>query len=543
MLVDKFFRPGLSGRAFLSAGAPILALVLLVIAGAFAVFVNFAQQQDRSYIENSRRLTANTLDGRLHAVSDVTLDYANWNDAFDAISGHWNGSWVAANFYSTVTDAMVIFHGDGAVRYVWKADALNANPDALAFQVVRAARDIPALPTLARAPTPSGTVTRSLAILNGRLALLSVAAITRESDEERLGRAADAPVDYLASVDILDPGQIASIGAELDLHDFAVTSREDSQNDVVALPLRAANGALLSYLQWRNERPGSAAFSGQIGPVVLGVILIGILSIVVAIVLMRREVDAATRVAAALESSRLKSEFISNMSHELRTPLDAIIGYAELIQEDAPRGDLFNGIRRDALNIAKSAGQLRQLIDDVLDHSRIDAGRLQLAPEPINVAELFAEIEDILDGSVRAQDNRLKFICESAHLSLVSDHQRLRQCLINLTENSVKFTQNGEITVSASCAKLGNAEQIVFEVIDNGLGVTRAAAATLFEPFTQASNGSARSKRGGTLALSISRKLARAMGGDLTFDGDPIGGARFTLTIPTKSQTLFANAA
>jgi signal transduction histidine kinase len=258
---------------------------------------------------------------------------------------------------------------------------------------------------------------------------------------------------------------------------------------------------------------------------------------------MLREVAAATRVEAALESSRLKSEFISNMSHELRTPLDAIIGYTELIQEEAPKGAPFDPLRRDAGRIAESASQLRQLIDDVLDHSRIDAGRLHLAPEPINVAELFAEIEDVLEPSLRAHANSLTFVCDNARLSLVSDHQRLRQCLINLAENSLKFTRNGEIAISARSALVDDIDCVVFEVKDNGLGITRAAVATLFEPFTQPAAGVMRPKRGGTLSLSISRKLARAMGGDISFEGDPNGGARFTLWMPTSSRALVANAA
>src|SRR5690242_19968158 len=155
-------------QAFVSAGAPILGLVLLVIAGAFVVFINFAQQQDRSYVEHTRRLVANTLDGRLHALSDVTLDYAKWTEAYNAISVRWNGAWVAGNFYSTVTDGMVIFRRDGSVRYVWKAQALDANATALAYQIVSAARNIPSLQSLPGAARASGTVARTLTLLNGR---------------------------------------------------------------------------------------------------------------------------------------------------------------------------------------------------------------------------------------------------------------------------------------------------------------------------------------------------------------------------------------
>lgn len=482
MFLDRLFKQRISRQAFLTAGAPILALVLLVIAGAFLVFIHFAQQQDRSYVENTRRLVASSIDGRLHALSDVTLDYASWDEAYRSTTVRWDGSWVAGNFYSSVTDAMAIFRAEGPVRYLWKSDALTSNQTALAFQISHAARSIPTLPALARAPHASGTVTRTLAMLNGRITLVAVAAIAPEDDAERLHLPPTAPVDYVAAIDILDPDQIAALGSELDLRGFTVNLRDDANPDLVSLPLRAASGGVLGYLQWRNERPGSAAFAGEIGPVVFGVIVIGALSVLLAIILMQQHVAAAARVEAALESSRLKSEFISNMSHELRTPLDAIIGYAELIQEETPKSDLFIGPRRDALRIASSAGHLRKLIDDVLDHSRIDAGRLHLQPEPINVADLFFELEDALDTAVRSEGNKLTFVCDG-HLSLVCDHHRLRQCLGNLAENSAKFTRNGEIVISAHSATIDDVEHMVFEVRDNGVGVTRAAAATLFEPF------------------------------------------------------------
>ncbi len=301
MSFNKVLKRPPSRQAFLSAGAPILGLVVLVIAGAFAVFINFAHQQDRSYVENTRRLVANTFEGRLHALSDVTLDYANWTDAYNAISVHWNGAWVAGNFYSTVTDGMVIFRRDATVRYVWKAPSLEANPTALAYQVVAAARDIPSLGALATAPQAAGSVTRTLAMFNGRPALLSVAAIAPENDAERLARLTGAPVDYVAAVDILEPAQIAAIGSELDLREFTVSQRIDPEADIVSLPLRATNGALLGYAQWRNQHPGSAAFAGEIGPVVVGVVVIGILSVLLALALTQRQVNAAVRAQTAIE--------------------------------------------------------------------------------------------------------------------------------------------------------------------------------------------------------------------------------------------------
>jgi signal transduction histidine kinase len=534
MSIDQRLRRRLSRRALIGVGAPILALVLLVVAGACVVFVHFAQNQDRAYADNTRRLVANTLEGRLRGLSDLTLDFASWNDAYAAITVRWNSAWVRNNFYSAVADGLVVFHEDGALRHVWLPDWLQAQAQTLPAEMVQAARAVPGLTSLIRAPHAAGTVTRGLVMLDGRLGVLSAASIAPEDDAERLRRAASTPVDYVVAVDILDDRQIAEIGRDLDVQDLALVAQPPAPSpDIVSLPLRAANGDLLGYLRWRNQRPGDAGLAAEIGPVLLMLFLIGAFTFLIARSLMLRQVGEAARMQAAMETSRLKSEFIANMSHELRTPLNVIIGYAELIQEETPAGEANESVRADAGCIVEAAGKLRQLIDDVLDHSRIDAGRLRLAPEPIDVPQLLAEIEDLMAPTARANGNALLITSDADASSLVSDHQRLRQCLVNLIDNAIRCTRDGAVSVAARSSIVGGAPHVVFEIQDTGVGISGANPEQLFEPFGQGDGGAALDQKRGTgLGLSIARKLARAMGGEVTFVSEPGVGSCFRLTMP-----------
>ncbi len=522
-------------QAWISAGAPILGLVAIVAMAALAIFLNFAQQQNRGFVQGSQRLVQNTIDGKSRAVADITLDFASWNDAYQAVSVRWNGQWVSDNFYSGVTDGLVIFTADGAVRHTWVADSQRNNAQRLSVGLVRAARAIPGFAQLPRAPTAAGTVTHALVSLDGRLAIIAVAPIAPEDDAERIAQFARRPASYLAVVQVLEPDEIAEMGRALDLGDFVFDGQSDGATaHSVRLPVNDANGRVIGALQWRDARPGDAALASQLLPVVLGLLLIGALTIVVARALVMRQVKASSRAEAALESSRLKSEFISMMSHELRTPLNAIIGYAELIQEEGPRSPAYQAVRDDADQILSAARHLHQLVNDILDQSRIEAGHLQLRPERLMIWELFAEIEDLMAPSARARGIKLEISAQDDAMYVIADHQRVRQCLLNLVSNAIKFTKDGAVSVRARHAGRNGVACITFDVLDDGIGIDPTQAATLFEPFAQANEDIQREYGGAGLGLSISRKLARAMGGDITFVSELGKGSCFSLNLPVK---------
>jgi CheY-like chemotaxis protein/anti-sigma regulatory factor (Ser/Thr protein kinase) len=237
------------------------------------------------------------------------------------------------------------------------------------------------------------------------------------------------------------------------------------------------------------------------------------------------------------ESANLaKSNFLSRMSHELRTPLNAILGYAQLLKT----GPLLAPDRQAvAVDAVRASGEhLLALINDLLDLAKIEAGKVELVPAPVELPELVAVAADILRVSAEAKGLALIVDLSPAlphHVQV--DGARLRQVLLNLLVNAVKFTDRGCVTLSV--AREGDAApaRIRFEVADTGVGVAAADRERIFEPFEQA--GDARRRSAGTgLGLPISRQLVRLMGGELTLDSAPGQGSRlaFTLSLPVLEQ-------
>jgi signal transduction histidine kinase len=376
-------------------------------------------------------------------------------------------------------------------------------------------------------------VKQSLFSHNGRLVLLSVAVVSPEDEEGRRTRTGEA--DYLAIVDVLQPVEFAELGAGLDLIGLAYAP-SDPGTGRIALPLGAASGRPLGALTWMDEKPGSAAFLGQIWPIILSLAIIGVLTALIARRLAASYVHTMAQAEAALEASRLKSEFIATMSHELRTPLNSIIGYAELIQEEAePRGE--HTIAEDAGRVLGAAKHLRRLVSDILDQSRIDAGRLQLSIERVAVAGVLADVVELASPLARANGNTLVATAATPGLEAFADDVRIRQCLLNLIGNAAKLTMQGSIVVTARLDRRPDGDFIVFDVADTGMGLSREDVKHLFEPFAQAGAGKGEF-RGSGLGLSIAHKLARAMGGDIAVESEVGRGSVFSLSIPAATERV-----
>jgi signal transduction histidine kinase/DNA-binding response OmpR family regulator len=232
---------------------------------------------------------------------------------------------------------------------------------------------------------------------------------------------------------------------------------------------------------------------------------------------------------AAEIANRAKSQFLANMSHEIRTPLTGILGYSELLLEPgqtvSERHDSLHVIRRNARH-------LLDLINDILDISKIEAGKMTV--ESI-ATELLKEIGDVVSiMRPRAIEKGLNFRAEfvgAIPRTIRTDPLRLKQILMNLLGNALKFTENGEICVRVRCDVLESDSRIVFEISDTGVGMTEEQRAKLFQPFMQADNSTTRRFGGTGLGLTISQRLSRALGGDLTVSSTPNAGSTFTVTI------------
>ena len=257
--------------------------------------------------------------------------------------------------------------------------------------------------------------------------------------------------------------------------------------------------------------------------------------------------ELARRAAAAVDHARLyrealdskheaelanqsKSKFLAHMSHELRTPLNAIAGYAELLQLGI-RGTLSDGQRADLDRIQRSQRHLLSLINDVLNYTKLDAGRVHFDIQALSLKPILVNIEPLFAPRIQSKKLRYDLQLPDGDLRVIGDEEKVQQILLNLVSNAVKFTgAGGFITMSAE--HLGDVVEV--RVSDTGVGISRKDLEAIFEPFVQLRQQGQLSEGTG-LGLSISRDLAVGMGGTLTADSDGMGST-FTLTLPSASR-------
>ncbi|MGH2395973.1 MAG: ATP-binding response regulator [bacterium] len=240
--------------------------------------------------------------------------------------------------------------------------------------------------------------------------------------------------------------------------------------------------------------------------------------------------------AAAEEANRTKSAFLANMSHELRTPLNAIIGYSEMLQEEAQ--DLGQDSFIHDLGKIQGAGKhLLALINDILDLSKIEAGKIELYLETVDLATLVQEVVSMITPLIEKNGNSLTLHCAEDLGSMRADLTRLRQVLFNLLSNASKFTSQGTVTLGAAREWLDGVDWMRFWITDTGIGMTPEQMGRLFQAFSQA-DASTTKKYGGTgLGLAISRRFCQMMGGDITVESASGVGSTFTIRLPVDGSS------
>jgi signal transduction histidine kinase/CheY-like chemotaxis protein len=246
----------------------------------------------------------------------------------------------------------------------------------------------------------------------------------------------------------------------------------------------------------------------------------------------RAEEEVARAKAAAENANKTKSMFLANMSHELRTPLNAILGYSEMLQEEAVEQNLAEEFTADLEKINGAGKHLLTLINDILDLSKIEAGKMELFLESFDLATLIEEVTSMIRPTVEKNANTLQIQCAPDLGEMHADQIKVRQVLFNLLSNAVKFTQNGNVTLEAGRELMDGNEWIVIRVTDTGIGLTSDQLVKLFQDFTQADTSTTRKFGGTGLGLALTRRFCQMMGGDVTVRSATGEGSIFTIKLP-----------
>jgi signal transduction histidine kinase len=254
------------------------------------------------------------------------------------------------------------------------------------------------------------------------------------------------------------------------------------------------------------------------------------------------QVEAQAQKSVAIAANQSKSEFLAVMSHELRTPLTAIIGYGEILLEDAAAGEHADTVSR-ARNIVDAGLHLLEMINGILDLAKVEAGKTELTLELFSMSEFLEHLTGTLIPLLARNNNEFRLITEKGLGEMFSDQIKLKQCLLNLLGNASKFTKNGLISLRVDRESYGGRFWGVFEISDTGIGMTDEQMEKLFEPFYQADSSISRRFGGTGLGLSLTKRFCEMLGGTLSVSSVVNQGSTFTMRLPMDRERAAEKAA
>lgn len=521
---------------------PVLGLIALIGVAGFYLLHDIARDQDSTYVATTTQFVQQAVDAEVQSNAGISTEYSLWDDAYVNISLKNDMAWAETNFFSVNSSAIFVVRPEGRIgaeprftyidpRHEGKRGALTAF--AQSFIVMRSEKSRSTATKTYNQVFPNGLVN-----IDGKLASVAVQPLKPSPENHAKLFVTNNPMDYVIVITFVPPTFEQKTQRVFGLEGLSVSlvsSAPDSyaiHAGKVGFLIKDTSGNVLARAEWNNKRPGSSAFSKRFVPIVLILLLVGCLTIAVTQQIVSGQLELVELARKAAEDgSKAKSSFLANVSHELRTPLNAIIGFAEIIDEDCMRAG--NEVTaKDARKVCNSAQHLLGLINDLLDHSKIEAGKMDIHATLTPMEPLIQGVAEVLQSHVIKNNSQLIVRCDPRIGDAMIDSMRLKQCLLNLVSNAAKFTKDGTVTLSARGVDKDSVPFIRVTVKDTGIGMNQETLAKLFVPFVQANETTAKTYGGTGLGLVITRRLCEAMGGSVDVESVEGQGSTFTLLVP-----------
>ncbi len=526
-------------------------VVAAIAAGILGLIAISANAVDDIARRSETRLVTRATERVLTKMAEDVASAAIWSDAYFSV-GKKDAEWLQINFGDYYADFMghevtIAYDGDGSPFYASRESEPASPADESAFIAATAPLlDVVRADSRLRQFDPRGGRTSSFEAVSARQSIIDVGG-------EFYIVAASTVVPERPE-DTTLPGSYGVVVSGSKLSDFLETLTADlaiegphlvtdGAQAEAHVDLISFDGKRLAALAWTPERPGAGVLRNAAPLVIVTafilvvaavLLLMRVLRILSALARERRKLSASlVELAASRDAAEraniAKSQFLASMSHEIRTPLNGILGMAQSLGDSRRLDD---ADARKVGVILSSGETLMTLLNDVLDMSKIEAGKLEVAPIETDVGALVDQVVSLFEPMTREKGLALNVSYQSAlgH-ALILDPVRVQQCISNLVSNAIKFTPAGHVKIDVAVEDSGADGRLVVSVRDTGIGMTPDTIAKLFSNFAQADASTTRTFGGSGLGLAISRRLARMMGGDVTVTSQPGAGSTFVLAI------------